>query len=106
MLRGFRRGSYSFRRCHTTPQPGGAVPTARLPHAATTLLDARAKPESRCVVLVRDFLPVRMMRRCRGCRGYTVKRVKTAWLGNAAVMVHYLRIVNSRGGQWAHGYHE
>ena len=46
-------------------------------------------------------LPVRMMRRCRGCR--TVKRVNSAWLGNTAVMMHYRRIVNSRGSQWAHG---
>jgi hypothetical protein len=45
------------------------------------------------------FLPCGMMRRCRGYR--TVKRVKTAWLGNTVAMLHDLRIVNSRGSQWA-----
>ena len=45
----------------------------------------------------RLFLTVMMMRRCRGCSA--VKRVKTAWLGNTAAMVRYLRIVNSRGSQ-------
>jgi hypothetical protein len=44
-------------------------------------------------------LTVRMMRRCRGCR--TVNRVKSAWLGDTVVMTHDLRIVNSRGSQWA-----
>src|SRR5262245_40224270 len=50
-----------------------------------------------------------MTRSCcggRGCR--TVKRGNTAWLGNTAGwgMMHYRRIVNSQGGQWAHGYDE
>jgi hypothetical protein len=47
------------------------------------------------------FLPCGMRRRCRGCQ--TVKRVNSAWLGNTAAMMHYLRIVNSRGRQWAEG---
>jgi hypothetical protein len=37
-----------------------------------------------------------------GCR--TVKCVKTAWLGNAVAMMHYLRIVNSGGTQKWHGH--
>src|SRR5262249_49483558 len=50
-----------------------------------------------------------MTRSCcggRGCR--TVKRGNTAWLGNTAGwgMMHYRWIVNSQGGQWAHGYDE
>jgi hypothetical protein len=45
------------------------------------------------------LLSVPMMRRCCGCR--TVKRVKTAGLGNTAAMMHYLRTVNARGTQWA-----
>src|SRR5262249_34776427 len=50
-----------------------------------------------------------MTRSCcgrRGCR--TVKRGNSAWLGNTAGwgMMHYRRIVNSQGGQWAHGYDE
>src|SRR5215470_9102952 len=50
-----------------------------------------------------------MTRSCcggRGCR--TVKRGNTAWLGNTAGwgMMHYRRIVNSQGGQWAHRYDE
>jgi hypothetical protein len=51
------------------------------------------------MVVTTYFLSVRMMRRCRGYR--TVKRVKTAWLGNTVAMMHYLRIVNSGGRQWA-----
>ncbi len=55
----------------------------------------------RGVVLVPELrLPVRM-RRCRGCR--TVKRVKSAWRGNAVAMMHYLRIVNAGGRQKWHG---
>jgi hypothetical protein len=42
-----------------------------------------------------------MMRRRRG--RLTVKRVETACLGNAVAMLHYLRIVNSRGSQKADG---
>jgi hypothetical protein len=43
-----------------------------------------------------------LMSRCRGCR--TVKRVNSARLGDAAVMNHDRRIVNSQGSHWAHGY--
>jgi hypothetical protein len=44
-----------------------------------------------------------MMRRRYG--GWlTVKRVETAWLGNTAVMMHDLRIVDSRGSQKWHGH--
>ena len=43
------------------------------------------------------------MRRCWRCRD-TVKGVKTAWLGNAVAMMHYLRIVNSGGRQKWHGH--
>jgi hypothetical protein len=42
-----------------------------------------------------------MMSRRRG--RLTVKRVETACLGNAVAMMHYLRIVNSRGSQRADG---
>ena len=38
------------------------------------------------------------MSRCRGCRD-TVKRVKRAWRGNTVAMMHYRRIVKSRGRQ-------
>ena len=41
---------------------------------------------------------VPMMSRCRGCRD-TVKRVKRAWRGNTVAMMHYRRIVKSRGRQ-------
>jgi len=44
-----------------------------------------------------------MMRRCRG-GAHTVKRVKSAWLGSAVAMMHYLRIVNARGRQERHGH--
>jgi hypothetical protein len=52
------------------------------------------------VVLARDLrrFMVPMMSRCRGCRD-TVKRVNSAWRGNTVAMMHYLRIVNSRGSQ-------
>jgi hypothetical protein len=57
----------------------------------------------RRAVLVPDLvLTVPTMRRCRGCR--TVQRLKCAWLGNTAAVMHYLRIVNSQGSQWAHRY--
>ena len=35
----------------------------------------------------------------RGCCGRTVKRLKGAWLGNTAAMMHYRRIVNADGIQ-------
>jgi hypothetical protein len=58
----------------------------------------RAHP-SRRVVLVPDLLlTVRMVRRRSGCS--TIKRLNTAWLGNTAAMMHYLRIINSRGSQY------
>jgi hypothetical protein len=64
--------------------------------------------------LVPDLrLSVTMMSSCRyvtmmssrrwcGCRD-TVKRINTAWRGNTVAMMHYRRIVKSRGRQWAHG---
>jgi hypothetical protein len=46
------------------------------------------------------MVPIRKCRRCRD----TVKGVKTAWLGNAMAMMHYLRIVNAGGRQKWHGH--
>ncbi len=43
-----------------------------------------------------------MNRRCCGCR--TIKRVKRAGLGNAAAMMHDLRIVDARGTQERHAH--
>jgi len=45
--------------------------------------------------------PVPVRSRC-GCR--TVKRVKGAWLGNTAAMMHYRRIVNAGGIQKWYGH--
>ena len=50
---------------------------------------------------LRGFM-VPMMSRCRGCLD-TVKRINTAWRGDTVAMMHDLRIVKSRGRQWAHG---
>ena len=38
----------------------------------------------------------------RFCASHTVKRVKGAWLGDTAAMMHYGRIVNARGIQEWH----
>jgi hypothetical protein len=46
---------------------------------------------------------LRIVRSCPcGCR--TVEGIKTAWLGNAVSMMHYLRIVNAGGRQKWHGH--
>jgi len=68
--------------------------------------DARAKTESRArcsrARLVFSVRGVRTMRWCGGRR--TVKRVKSAWHGNAMAMMHDRRIVNSGGRQKWHGH--
>jgi hypothetical protein len=65
----------------------------------------RACEMGRRVVLARDLrrFMVPMMSRCRGCRD-TVKRVKRAWRGNTVAMMHYRRIVKSRGGSGETGW--
>lgn len=42
-------------------------------------------------------MPVMRSRRRRGCR--TIKRVERAWLGDTAAVMHYRRVVKSRGSQ-------
>ena len=58
----------------------------------------RAHPSPRVVLVPDLLLTVRMVRRRSGCS--TIKRLNTAWLGNTAAMMHYLRIINSRGSQY------
>ena len=71
------------------------------PGAAASLLQARRPTFEMRDQLSRPILPI--VRSCL-CGGGTIKGVKTAWLGNAVAMMHYLRIVNSGGRQKWHGH--
>jgi hypothetical protein len=70
-------------------------PTAAVPRRGTAV-SCRTYVLARCRLSV---MPV-MRRRC-GCLD-TVERVKTPWIGNAAVMMHDLRIVEPCGSQERH----
>jgi hypothetical protein len=59
-------------------------------------------PDLRLSVTMMSSCRYVTMSSCRGCRD-TVKRGNTAWLSNTVAMMHHLRIVKSRGSQWAHG---
>src|SRR6185312_1241774 len=71
------------------------------PGAAASLLQTRRPAFEMRDQLSRPILPI--VRSCL-CGGRTIKGVKTAWLGNAVAMMHYLRIVNSGGRQKWHGH--
>ena len=73
-------------------------PFHRTPHSFAGHLGRACETRKPGALSAPDLLltVVRMMRRCHGCLD-TVKRVNTAWRGNTVAMMHYLRIVNSRG---------
>ena len=82
----------------TTPKHEARVdrsnPLAQRPASTTQALRTRGPLSCSILPIVRSCL-------C-GCR--TVKGVKTAWLGNAVAMMHYLRIVKASGRQKRHGH--